>query len=256
MAHGAVENASAVALVDDCWNRIGTRGDGSCPKLAEHSRCLNCPVFEQAAARLLDRPLAGADLAEAAEAARAEHGAAHRERLADTADAANAANATGMNETTAESGQTQSALVFRIADEWLALPTAVLRQVDDIRPIHSLPHRRNRIVLGLVNIRGALTVAASLGELLHLDRSAGGKYASRSSYARMLVAAHRGEPVAFPVDEVEGVVRFAATSLLPVPTTLAHAGASHARGVLAWRDRTIGLLDTDRVFESLARSLR
>jgi chemotaxis-related protein WspD len=26
--------------------------------------------------------------------------------------------------------------------------------------------------------------------------------------------------------------------------------------VLAWRDRTIGLLDTDRVFESLARSLR
>jgi chemotaxis-related protein WspD len=151
---------------------------------------------------------------------------------------------------------TQSALVFRIADEWLGLPTAALRQVDDIRPIHSLPHRRNRVVLGLVNIRGALTVAASLGELLHLDLAATGKYASRNSYARMLVAAHRGEPVAFPVDEVEGVVRFATSSLLPVPTTLAHASASHSRGVLAWRERTIGLLDTDRVFESLARSLR
>jgi chemotaxis-related protein WspD len=159
-------------------------------------------------------------------------------------------------ETSANSGATQSALVFRIAEEWLGLPTAALRQVDDIRPIHSLPHRRNRVVLGLVNIRGALTVAASLGELLHLDRTVSGKYESSNGYARMLVAAHRGEPVAFPVDEVEGVVRFPANSLLPVPTTLAHASASHARGVLAWRDRTIGLLDTDRVFESLARSLR
>jgi chemotaxis-related protein WspD len=58
------------------------------------------------------------------------------------------------------------------------------------------------------------------------------------------------------VDEVEGVLRFAATALMPVPTTLAHATASHARGVLAWRDTTIGLLDTDRVFDSLAGSLR
>ena len=99
-------------------------------------------------------------------------------------------------------------------------------------------------------------MAASLGELLHLDRASSGKYTSRNSYARMLVAAHRGEPVAFPVDEVEGVVRYAASSLLPVPTTLAHASASHSSGVLAWNGRTIGLLDTDRVFESLARSLR
>ena len=246
MPHGAIENTDVVTRIDDCWNRIGTRGDGSCPKLAEHSRCLNCPVFEQAAARLLDRPPGDAEQ----ESAVAMPNVPARER---TAAAFSEPAAIG---TAAGSAATQSALVFRIADEWLALPTPALRQVDDIRPIHSLPHRRNRVVLGLVNIRGALTVAASLGELLHLDRTVGGKYASSNSYARMLVAAHRGEPVAFPVDEVEGVVRFAVSSLLPIPTTLAHASASHARGVLAWRDRTVGLLDTDRVFESLARSLR
>jgi chemotaxis-related protein WspD len=246
MAHGAIENTGVLTLIDDCWNRIGTRGDGSCPKLAEHSRCLNCPVFEQAAARLLDRPV---DDAELARSATATPNAQSREHTASTRETPDAGD-------TVETA-TESALVFRIADEWLGLPTAALRQVDDIRPIHSLPHRRNRVVLGLVNIRGALTVAASLGELLHLDRTAvSGKYTSSNGYARMLVAAHRGEPVAFPVDEVEGVVRFAASALLPVPTTLAHAGASHARGVLAWRDRSVGLLDTDRVFESLARSLR
>ena len=245
MAHGAIETTGVVTFVDTCWNRIGTRGDGSCPKLAEHSRCLNCPVFEQAAARLLDRPLDDADLAPAAAASKPDT-PAHDGTL----------QASHVTHASAAAAATQSALVFRIADEWLGLPTAALRQVDDIRPIHSLPHRRDRVVLGLVNIRGALTVAASLGELLHLDRAPSGKYASRNSYARMLVAAHRGEPVAFPVDEVEGVVRFTASSLLPVPATLAHASASHSRGVLAWHERTIGLLDTDRVFESLARSLR
>jgi chemotaxis-related protein WspD len=247
MAHGAIENTDVVTRIDDCWNRIGTRGDGSCPKLAEHSRCLNCPVFEDAAARLLDRPVGDIELGQSAASV---PNALSRE------PASAALNEPAAVETSANSGATQSALVFRIAEEWLGLPTAALRQVDDIRPIHSLPHRRNRVVLGLVNIRGALTVAASLGELLHLDRTVSGKYESSNGYARMLVAAHRGEPVAFPVDEVEGVVRFPANSLLPVPTTLAHASASHARGVLAWRDRTIGLLDTDRVFESLARSLR
>jgi chemotaxis-related protein WspD len=247
MAHGAIENTDVVKRIDDCWNRIGTRGDGSCPKLAEHSRCLNCPVFAEAAARLLDRPLDDAELVQSVAAT---------SNLLSGERASPAVSEPAAVETTASPAATQSALVFRIAEEWLALPTAALRQVDDIRPIHSLPHRRNRVVLGLVNIRGALTVAASLGELLHLDRTVSGKYAASNGYARMLVAAHRGEPVAFPVDEVEGVVRFATNSLLPVPTTLAHASASHARGVLAWRDRTIGLLDTDRVFESLARSLR
>src|SRR5580698_7304212 len=205
MTSGVVEKPVAAAFVHDCWNRIGTRGDGSCPKLAEHSRCLNCPVFELAAATLLDRPLGDADLAEAAYAARA---ALPNESAAREGDAGNGkAPDIGV-----KPAMLHSALVFRIADEWLALPTAALRQVDDVRPIHSLPHRRNRVVLGLVNIRGTLTVAASLGELLRLDRGAAPERGSRNSYARMLVAAHRGEPVAFPVDEVEGVLRFPAAA--------------------------------------------
>lgn len=240
MTHAVVDKPVTAALVHDCWNRVGTQGDGSCPKLAEYSRCLNCPVFEQAAATLLDRPLAEAELAEAASATRA---ASPTEKKTHDANGVQPATS-------------HSALVFRIADEWLALPTAALRQVDDVRPIHSLPHRRNRVVLGLVNIRGTLTVAASLGELLRLDRAAAPETRSRNAYARMLVAAHRGEPVAFPVDEVEGVLRFPAAALVPVPTTLTHASTSYASGVLAWRDTTIGLLDPDRVFDSLARSLR
>ncbi len=40
---------SDLPSVDDCWNRIGVRGDRSCPKLAEHIHCRNCPVHAAAA---------------------------------------------------------------------------------------------------------------------------------------------------------------------------------------------------------------
>ncbi|MEM5387711.1 chemotaxis protein CheW [Paraburkholderia phymatum] len=238
MLHDAPDLASLPLRVDDCWNRIGTRGDKSCPRLAEHARCLNCPVFEQGAARLLDRPLSDAELAQRAHAG------------TQTDDETSRVHASR------EDAATQSALAFRIAGEWLALPTSTLREVDVIRAIHSLPHRRTRAVLGVVNVRGALTIAVSLGELLNMDHAADARQTARNGYARMLVAAHDSEPVAFPVDEVEGVVRYAEGALLPVPATLARATAFHARGVLAWRDRTIGLLDPARLFDSIARSLR
>src|ERR1700735_5221138 len=124
MTHGAVDSPVAAVLVHDCWNRIGTRGDGSCPKLAEFSRCLNCPVFERAAATLLDRPLVDAELAEAASAARA---ASSNETAIGVKPAAN-----------------HSALVFRIADEWLPLPTAAPWPSRQGPPLPPLPHRPKR----------------------------------------------------------------------------------------------------------------
>jgi len=249
MAQDAIENSGALAPIHDCWNRIGTRGNRTCPRLTEYALCVNCPVFEQAAATLLDRPLDPTSdrVAHIAHAAR-PHQATQGLHLADTPD--------GIGSTCVDPAAAHSAIVFRIADEWLALSTTALLQVDETRTIHSLPHRRNRVVLGLVNVHGAITVAVSLVELLHLDQANTGKQVSRNGYARVLVAAHRGEPVAFPVDEVEGVFRFSLSTLMPVPATLAHATAVHTCGVFAWRDTTIGLLDTSCVFESLARSLR
>jgi chemotaxis-related protein WspD len=248
--------------VDDCWNRIGTRGDQSCPALAEWTRCLNCPVFERAAARLLDRPIYDVD--------RVRDVAADGQSLASL-EAVNASVARHARRgEAAQSSETQSAVVFRVADEWLALPTEALKQIEDLRPIHSLPHRRNRVVLGLVNVRGALTVVVSLGELLRLDRAAAAKPALHASsgaaagalatrsgrYARMLVVAHDCEPVVFPVDEVHGVVRYAASALKPVPDTLTRSSAAHSVGVLAWQGHTVGVLDAARVFASLTQSLQ
>jgi len=49
------ESIALLSDVDDCWNRIGIRGDKSCGQLAGHVHCRNCPVYATAAKRILDR---------------------------------------------------------------------------------------------------------------------------------------------------------------------------------------------------------
>jgi chemotaxis-related protein WspD len=133
------------APIDDCWNRIGVRGDGSCPRLAGYIHCRNCPVHDAAAARVLDRE----------QSADAVIGQAllHRQ------------TAQSPSEYATREVDVTSWLVFRIGDEWLGLPTTIFQQVAQLRPIHSLPHRRHRAVLGVVNVRGTLLVCASLARL-------------------------------------------------------------------------------------------
>ena len=124
---------AALADVDDCWNRIGIRGDQSCPKLPEYVHCRNCPVYASAARRLDRLPpqveLEGADAA---------------------GDAAATAGEPALRRA--------SLLVFRLHREWLGLPTRALDEVAAARPVLPLPHRRDPAVLGVTNVRGTLTV--------------------------------------------------------------------------------------------------
>ncbi|MFD1560804.1 chemotaxis protein CheW [Paraburkholderia silviterrae] len=245
--HDAIhESGAGAAPLDDCWNRIGTRGDGSCERLAQYVRCLNCPVFEAAAARMLDRPAQRAARAPEPEGGRAAQAGAARQ---------------------------EGSLVFRVGAEWLALGAQALRYVGEARAIHSLPHRRSPAVLGVVNVRGVLTLAASLAELLRIDvtadataaaaarfatpgAGAAGAAGARAATPRLLVAEWGGETTAFPVDDVEGVAYFGKDDLLSAPATLAHAAGRHVRGVFAWRGRSVGVLDPDALFGALTRSLR
>ncbi|VWB43524.1 chemotaxis protein CheW [Burkholderia lata] len=221
--------------VDDCWNRIGTRGDRTCERLNDCLRCLNCSVYAYHAAKLLERPLGGAE-------------------MADTTRRMSAPGAPHVHDADADAHH--AALAFRVAGEWLALPIGVLREIAGTRPIHSLPHRRNSAVRGVVNIRGTLRIAISIGALLGLDAGKGGSGGDDGRFTRLLVAAHQGDPVVFPVDEVEGVLRFGASDWVPVPATVGRASAGLSRGVLSWRGKSVGLLDDDRLFDAVTRSMR
>jgi chemotaxis-related protein WspD len=219
------------AAIDDCWNRIGVRGDGSCPELKQYVHCRNCPVYSAGAADLLD-----ADAPDSYFADRTTHFAkpAH-----------------------VEERETRSVVIFRVAAEWLALPTSVVIEVANLLPIHSLPHRSNGIVLGLASVRGELLVCVSLGQVVGAEPLAeeGANDLHDTAYRRLLVIRRDNVRVVCPVDEVFGIFRFHPRELKEVPTTVARASVAYSTALLPWRGHSVGTLDDQLLFYTLKRSL-
>lgn len=217
------------ARVDDCWNRIGVRGDGSCRELERHSHCRNCPVFARAAAVLLD----------------GEQPAAYRQEWTR--------HLVGQRERA--QGESLSIVVFRVGEEWLALPTAALSEIVAPRPVHPMARQRSAIMRGVVNVRGELVLCVSLASLLGIAEEAKATRKQLTTYGRMLVIQGEGGRFVFAAREVHGIVRTPAEGLNPVPATLAGAASAYTRAVVPWENRTVGLLDEQLLFYALNRSL-
>src|SRR5215471_2995966 len=99
-----------VVATDTCWNRIGVWGDRTCPELTKVTHCHNCPVFATAGRRFLDAPSPSDYIDE------------WTARLATSDDGV-------------RKGEF-SVFVFRLGDEWLALPVGVLVEVTRPRSPH------------------------------------------------------------------------------------------------------------------------
>ncbi|WP_295481288.1 chemotaxis protein CheW [uncultured Pseudomonas sp.] len=204
--------------IDDCWNRIGVHGDKQCPLLERHIHCRNCEVHAAAATRLLDRYALQQD--EQVEAVSVESKAAGR-----------------------------SMLLFRLGEEWLALATACLAEIEPLLPVHSLPHQRSRVLQGVANVRGALVPCLSFADLLGVAAVSGAERPGRIM-PRMLILAAEGGPVVLPVDEVDGIHRL----------DLAQAqderdAATFTLAVLQWRARSVRVLDERQLLSAVKRSL-
>ncbi|MGA0611151.1 chemotaxis protein CheW [Caldimonas sp. KR1-144] len=228
----------AALALDDCWNRIGVRGDRSCPELERHVHCRNCPVQARAAKQLLQR---------AAPAGYLDEASAHYASAHDTS-----AHHAGVPPDS-EAGE-RSALAFRVGAEWLALSCTLLDEVTETRAPHALPHRRSGALLGLVNVRGELLACVSIAQLLDIGAGAAPP-SQRSAAARLLVLRHEQGRLACPVDEVHGVLRFDARRLQPPPSTVTRAAARYTQALLPWEQRTVGILDEPLLLHSLGRSL-
>jgi chemotaxis-related protein WspD len=216
--------------LDDCWNRIGVRGDGSCPELKAYVHCHNCPVFAAGAATLLD-----ADPPDGYLADRTAHFARPAAAVEDG---------------------TRSVVIFRVASEWLALPASVVIEVATLLPIHSLPHRADGVVLGLSSVRGELLVCVSLGRILGAEPLAALTNEGRlTAGQRLLVIRQENVRVVCPVDEVHGIHRFQPRELKEVPTTVSKATVTYSTALLPWRGHAVGTLDDQLLFYTLRRSL-
>src|SRR5258705_25349 len=156
----ATEASPPTQPMETCWNIIGVYGDGRCPELRQFIHCRNCPVYSRAGLALLDRPLS---------AEYREEWSAHFAREKQSSPPGRI-----------------STVLFRTESEWFALPTHAFQEVAEQRQIHSLPHRRQGVVVGLANIRGELVICASLNRLLGLEKSSPDD-GQQTAFKRLLV---------------------------------------------------------------------
>jgi chemotaxis-related protein WspD len=212
----------SVAAPDDCWNHIGFRGDRSCPKLERLGHCHNCRVFITASRRLLERPLPQGYLEEWAIAVAVPKAI--------------------------EDGPTESILIFRLADELLALATWTCEEVCQPAQIHTVPHLSNEVFLGLVNRRGEIQPCFSLAAALGIK-------SDPADAAAWVALRHRGDVWVFPVDEVLTVHRVGESALSAAPVTLGSAHQSFTTAMVAWNGRRVDLLDPLLIVQELARRL-
>lgn len=207
-----------------CWNSIGVYGDRSCAELARYVHCRNCVAYAAAAGQLLNRELP------------AGYRRSWSEHFAKAA--------------VTDHTSTISAVLFRLCGEWMGLPTYLFQEIAERRCIHTLPHCRQGLVLGLTNVRGELLICVSLGHVLGFE-SAPEREPLPTRYGRLLVVNCDGNRVAFPVEEVQGPHRFHPAQLEGPPATLSRTTDSFVRHIVYWQERAVGMLDAGALLAHL-----
>lgn len=145
-----------------------------------------------------------------------------------------------------------AAAVFRLGDERFALDASVVREVHVPRPVHRVPGRTNEIFRGIVALRGEIHLCADLHVLLGCAHTPEG--ASRTP-TRMVVIGRPGEDWAFQADEVSDVRRYDPALVAPAQVTVAKAAVRFTVGIVTLGDGPVAILDPERLFAGLSRSL-
>ena len=227
--------------LNDCWNQIGVMGDRTCGELKTVIHCRNCKVYSAAGRSLLERN-------------------APPEYLKEWTDILSEAstNQAGAGEgTLVRATDTLSVIIFRLGNERLALPVNILQEVTTPYPIHTVPHRRNSVFLGLINIRGETLLCISLRNLLGLEAISepAADFTNTINPQRMIVAGKNENKWVFPVDEVYGTYRFHLNEFKDAPVVISKASEAYTKGVITWQGKKINFLDSEQLFYTLSHKV-
>jgi chemotaxis-related protein WspD len=155
-----------------------------------------------------------------------------------------------------ETGAQASLLEFRLGREAYALPVRDVGAASELAPIVALPGRRERVVFGLFHLDGQLLLAADLARLLQPAQAPAAARAEGNRFPRVLILGHGGDSFAAVVDDVPGTFRQATDALGAIPVTAPAGTAAIARGLCRRGDRTITVLDGDKLLAALAQDLK
>jgi chemotaxis-related protein WspD len=243
---GIMENS-----IDYCWNNIGVSGDSSCPELKTVIHCRNCSVYRGSGRTLLQREAPQGYVEEWTHILAQDWKEAAAKSKDKTSDLIK-------KETVTE--ESLGVIIFRVSQEWLALPAWVVKEITHTHPIHTLPHRSNHVFAGIVNIRGEILMCILLRNLLALPpvdfNDENSEFEDSYSvvpvvYERMIVIEIQSNRWVFPVDEILGVYRFSSDNLQDTPVVISKTPDTYTKKILTIEGKHINYLDYELVFYEL-----
>lgn len=211
-----------------CWQTIGVYGNGTCEKIDKYIHCRNCSEYAKAGRNLLNREITTNQIEEWTEL----YSIPKKQ----------------------EDSQTISVIIFRLENEWFALKTIYFQETIATKPIHTVPFRTNKELMGLVNVSGELLLVVSAHNLFELTNTYDS--ISNKSFARMIVISRNNQRCVLPVDEVSGVRQINVSIIQKPPVTLSKTPTSLSSGIFQLNNRSIGLIDEDKLFASIERILQ
>ena len=270
-AGGAVEQP-----MPECWRVVGVSGDRSCPELERFIHCRNCPVLAEAARSFFDREAPPGYL-------ESWRTVLEEPEAPPDADAASllvfrvdkewlALPATALIEVTPIRrlhavphragtplaglvnirGQLQLCLSLHAVLGLAGGPTGPERGLQGTPPDTAMAGGREPSRAGFgtspppepprttpESIRQGPSVAEGVPRLLVIER----------------LRARTTDRWVLGVDDVAGVHRVPRSTLRAVPATVGQAAARCSAALFDWEERTVAVLDEDRLFDALARAV-
>lgn len=210
--------------INDCWNKIGIWGDQTprCERLQKIIHCFNCNIYSQAGTQILNRPAPDDYIQE-------------WKKNLSLLRGDKAVNI-------------KSSLVFRMGDEWFALASKFIKEITHCDKHHSLPHVKNNVLRGLVNVHGELILNVSLGYLFKINKS---KVDSKHSKERYIIINDEEDVFAFPVSEVKEIIHYSADEIQPTPSTINKDTSCFIKGIINHNNTDVGILDSGIIFTAL-----
>jgi len=226
-------NSESDNSVNDCWNTIGVWSDTKkrCEKLVDVIHCRNCTIYSAAGRSMLERSLPDD----------------YESNWAEIFSEIKKDKLLGF----------ESVTIFRLGNEWMALPTNSIQEVTDVCSVHSIPHNKTPVLRGLVNLRGQLKICVSLGQLMDIEKAE--KYSGQDTkeriYERMISVEHNESQYVFLVSEVSGTFHYHPSELKPAPSTLSQSAGTFTRGIIEWKNNYVACLDAELLFYSMEKKI-
>ncbi len=209
-----------------CWSSEGLWGKMSCERLKELGHCFNCEVYAAAGRELFDKD------------------ASKRRRDFPI-------NTAAKNDSSDENkGKTASYFAFKLGDLNFAMDLKGVVRVAHPRVVHRIPHRDDKIVRGLINVGGEIIPAASLCDILEIQRPK-----SDPAKDRIFVYRMGTDVFAFQTNAALGVARISEKDVLEASETEGALKSPFVERAFLWRGRTVSVIDSQLVFHAIFKKL-